>query len=353
MNGFTHSLQMPASIYTNLNSLAALRTEATSTNKAQKAKATEAVAKQLESIFLQMMLKSMRKASPVGKSGETDQMRFYQDMFDKQIALDLANRKNGGIGLAKIIQQQLSGTTTAKKNTVAGIAALPVNRLHHQHLKMLKSLPSRSGATSPVPGQMIPGQAASVQTAAESFRPQTPQQFIRVLWKHAQRSAAKLGVKPEVLIAQSALETGWGQRMITDSNGRNANNLFGIKVNTNWPGRQVTVRTLEYHDGVASKESARFRAYSSIAESFDDYVRLLQSSPRYQQALRHAGNDREYLQQLQQAGYATDPAYAEKISAITRRSSFVQAIQAIKNNQLAVNNYQQRPIRQTGGINNG
>lgn len=348
MNGFTHSLQMPSDIYTNLNSLAALRAEATSTNKAQKAKATHAVAKELESLFLQMMLKSMRKASPVGKSGETDQMRFYQDMFDKQIALDLANRKNGGIGLAKIIQQQLSGTTAAKKNSVAGIATLPANRLHRQHIQMLKSSLSRSGATAHAHKQVV-----STQAAAESFRPQTPQQFIRALWKHAQRSAAKLGVKPEVLIAQSALETGWGQRMISDSGGRNANNLFGIKAGTNWSGQQVAVRTLEYHDGVASKEQARFRAYPSLAESFDDYVRFLQSSPRYQQALRHAGNDKEYLQQLQQAGYATDPAYAEKISAITQRNSFVQVIQAIKNNQLAVNNYQQLPIKQAGGINNG
>ncbi len=348
MNSFTHSLQMPSDIYTNLNSLAALRAEATSTNKGQKAKATHAVAKELESLFLQMMLKSMRKASPVGKSGETDQMRFYQDMFDKQIALDLANRKNGGIGLAKIIQQQLSGTTAAKKNPVVGIATLPANRLHRQHIQILKSSLSRSSATIRAHEPVV-----SAQATTESFRPQTPQQFIRALWQHAQRSAAKLGVKPEVLIAQSALETGWGQRMISDSGGRNANNLFGIKAGSNWSGQQVAVRTLEYHDGVANKEQARFRAYPSLAESFDDYVRFLQSSPRYQQALRHAGNDKEYLQQLQQAGYATDPAYAEKISAITQRSSFVQAIQAVKNNQLAVNNHPQLPIKQAGGSNNG
>ena len=127
-----------------------------------------------------------------------------------------------------------------------------------------------------------------------------------------------------MLLAQAALETGWGRHVVADQQ-RSSNNLFNIKAGAHWQGPTVTVSTLEYRDGVAVKEQARFRAYDSPAEAFNDYVDFLQSNPRYEQALEQVGDGERYLQELQRAGYATDPAYADKIITILRDGDFAGA----------------------------
>ncbi len=315
MNGLNNisSRMSQAGIYTDLNSLAELRAETTHATGAKKTQATRQVAQQLESLFLQMMLKSMRSASPATESGETDQTRFYQGMFDKQIALDLANRPDGSIGLAAILEKQLGAGTTVQTKT--DTALKPLN-LH---------LPATTKHNAIQPPQ-------SVQSN-KKFNAQTPEQFIQSLWSHASRAAEKIGVKPEVLIAQSALETGWGQKMMAHVSGNSANNLFGVKADSRWQDDRVSVPTVEYRDGIAAKEQAAFRAYASIQDSFDDYTKFLKNSPRYQSAMEHAGNSTVFLEKLQQAGYSTDPVYAKKIQAITQRGIFVKTVMALKNNQ--------------------
>ncbi|HHO59175.1 MAG TPA: flagellar assembly peptidoglycan hydrolase FlgJ, partial [Thiotrichales bacterium] len=336
INNMSNQLSQ-AGVYTDFNELAELRGRvsdkgAASLSEAERADANREVAQQFESLFLQMMLKSMRDASDTGESMEGEQTRFYQDMFDKQIALELSQRPNGGIGLADVMAQQLGGQPPQKSADNASPLSFNINVRQ-------SVLSVKAAMAEPVSVSASAEKAAAKTSATETtgeFRPENSTQFIQSLWPHAQRAAQQLGVAPEIIIAQSALETGWGQKMMTDHSGSNANNLFGIKADERWSGERVSVATLEFRDGVAAKENAEFRAYRSIGDSVDDYVSFLQNSPRYQQALDHGGDMTSYLRNLQQAGYATDPAYAEKIQGITQRESFQQLVSSLKNNEQAV-----------------
>ena len=146
---------------------------------------------------------------------------------------------------------------------------------------------------------------------------------------HAVRGAGVLGVAPEVLVAQAALETGWGQKMIRHADGSNSFNLFGIKADPGWTGGQVQVPTLEYESGMAVKRRAAFRSYASLDEAVSGYVNFVRSNPRYRQALQQAGSTDAYLAGLQAAGYATDPQYADKIRSILQRSEFARSGQQL------------------------
>jgi flagellar protein FlgJ len=142
------------------------------------------------------------------------------------------------------------------------------------------------------------------------------QMFMNQLLPHAQQAADKLGVDANILLAQAALETGWGQSVIKNDQGKSSFNLFNIKADKSWTGQQARVSTLEYADGMARKEMAGFRSYDSYKASFDDYVDFIKSNPRYNEALKKADNAAQYVRELQKAGYATDPRYAEKIMNI-------------------------------------
>ena len=284
-----HNELSNAGMYTDMSGLAKLRAQASQKSP----EASKEVARQFEALFIQTMLKAMRQASHLSESTDGEQTRFYQDMYDKQIALDLARKES--IGLASILQRQLAGP--AESNTVSRSAA-----------------PMQSPATKPL-------------TETQShWEPASPEAFIKDLWPHASNSAKALGVSADILVAQAALETGWGKRMIHHQHGGNAFNLFGIKADERWQGDRVNVSTVEYRDGIARREQASFRAYASMAEGMDDYVNFLNQNPRYQQALEQANNAEHFLQELQHAGYATDPAYAEKIRNIMNRESFSQVI---------------------------
>ncbi len=289
IGNITHNDLSNAGVYTDFSGLASLRAQASQKSP----EAGREVAKQFEALFLQIMLKSMRQASQLGESTDSDQTRFYQEMYDKQIALDLARKES--IGLASILERQLGGP--AVDNAV-----------------------SRSVASAQL------ARAKPAETTNSHWNPASAEAFIADLWPHAQSGAKALGVSADVLIAQAALETGWGKRMIHDQRGGNAFNFFGIKADARWQGDKVSVSTVEYSDGIARHERASFRAYSSMAESMDDYVSFLQQNPRYQQALEQANSAEHFLQELQHAGFATDPAYAEKISNIMNRGSFSQII---------------------------
>ena len=279
--GGMHSSLSDAGIYTDFSGLAELRTEASKRSP----EANKQVAQQFEAIFLQSMLKAMRQANHFDTSSESEQTQFYQDMFDKQISLELANK--GGIGLAELMLRQFNGESEMAMNSVAEVNA---------------------GVQEPVVDK---------------------KDFIQTVFPHAQNAANELGVAPELLIAQAALETGWGSRIIKNANGESSNNLFGIKADRSWSGDRATVSTLEYRDGIARSEQAAFRSYSSFSESLDDYVNFLRDNPRYQQALSHASDSQHFLHELSRAGYATDPAYADKISAIMNDSSFRQTLSQI------------------------
>jgi len=139
---------------------------------------------------------------------------------------------------------------------------------------------------------------------------------VREIWPLAVQAGRQLGVDPRAIVAQAALETGWGSRQVRDDAGVSGNNLFNIKAGSSWPGERVTVTTLEYAGGLPKPERAQFRAYGSLAEGFQDYVRFLKENPRYGEALRSGGSAHVFADRLQSAGYATDPGYARKIRDI-------------------------------------
>jgi peptidoglycan hydrolase FlgJ len=266
-----------ASLYTDLQGLSQLRTEV----RKETPDAIKAVAKEFEAIFMQMMLKSMRDASLGEGLLDSDQGKFYQEMFDKQIATSLS--RSQGLGLADVMVRQLSkGKDSSQSSEVSA--------------------------------------ASGAQNTTPFFT--SPVDFINKLTDIAKSIGKKLGVSPKALLAQSALETGWGQSVMKKPDGGSSHNLFGIKADQRWGGDKVVTTTIEYSDGVAVKEQADFRSYQSYEESFEDYAQYLLTSPRYEKALQNGKDPVTYITSLQQAGYATDPEYARKISGILQNEIF-------------------------------
>lgn len=279
-----------ADVYTDLQGLARLKAEAR--DPKQSMDTLKAVAQQFEALFTQMMLKSMRAASPGEDLFGSEQADFYRDMHDQQLAVQLS--KGQGMGLAEMLVKQLGGALAAKAASTAAGGEAP-------------SL--RGGAT-------------------RAFG--SAEDFVRELWPQAQRAGRELGVKPELLLAQAANETGWGRNVIAHPDGRPSFNLFGIKANAAWSGPRVTVPTVEYVDGVMVRQHDAFRAYDSYADSFRDYVGFLRDNPRYQDALASAADPRAFAGALQEAGYATDPAYGRKLMSIFNGPTLRDALAALK-----------------------
>ncbi|MDH5377899.1 MAG: glucosaminidase domain-containing protein, partial [Gammaproteobacteria bacterium] len=149
------------------------------------------------------------------------------------------------------------------------------------------------------------------------------QEFAAKLWPMAQQASEKLGITADVLIAQAALETGWGRYISRKPDGSLSHNLFNIKADSRWDGAKAWKETNEFRNGRAAAEVASFRAYDSYQQSFDDYVDFIKQSPRYSRALNHSGDGTRYINELQVAGYATDPQYAKKIQNIMQRETIV------------------------------
>lgn len=265
-------------------------------------KAIEEAAKQFEAIFVKMLLKSMRQAQEALADKDSpfnsDQVKYYRDMHDQQMAVDLST--NGDIGLAKVIIQQMTinnGTMPASAVRSDG----NLSSINRQQVQMRQR-----------DEQAIFGDLSSSKRAGF----ESPKDFVESLYPYAQQAAEKLNIDPKALLAQAAVETGWGKYIIHQQDGVSSHNLFGIKADTRWQGEKAVVDTLEYVNEVPEKQQAAFRSYQSFGSSLDDYVNFVQSNPRYQQAIRSTDSATQYFNELQQAGYATDPAYAEKVMSV-------------------------------------
>jgi flagellar protein FlgJ len=298
-------------LYSDFTGLQKLKLQA----RESQATARAEVARQFESLFVAQMLKAMRAAS--GGSGLLDSNKslFYRDMYDQQIATEMA--KSRGIGMAEVIERQLGGKTeggSPQGKQVQDYRASPLWR--------------NNGAL--VPGMAGAARSDRVISGAPAELGQTREEFLRALWPHAEQAAQELGVAPEALLAQAALETGWGRHVMPGANGQPSYNLFGIKADRGWDGQLVNMSTLEYKDGVAMKTRAAFRAYGSYTESFTDYVEFLKANPRYQRALAAASDPEAFVEELQRAGYATDPAYAAKLKRILGSEDLAQVRAELK-----------------------
>lgn len=387
--------------YHDLSSLQQLRSQV----KTDEAGAIKQAAQQFESVFMGMLLSSMRNANKAFeednplKSNATD---FFRDMHDNQLSAELS--KNGALGLADLMVQQLK-PELSKTKAAATVSlpsrfdAVPQRDLAMPHTQSGFAMPQKKNvsfqlaperviapavqartellrqqqlgtvlpATEPVAAAEQPLGVRQLGAEVEVFAasqmtalPRTgrsalvpvnlsvattenataksqvsaavdltaandePTEFIQRLLPAATKAAEQLGLEPLALIAQAALETGWGQRMFKTSSGVDSHNLFGIKAHGNWQGDVAVVDTLEYRQGIAQKEKARFRAYDSPEQSMQDYVDLIQQNPRYQAALNAAADVKSYFRQLQAAGYATDPNYAEKILSVLDGKAFKQ-----------------------------
>lgn len=404
--------------YHDLSSLQRLRSQV----KTDEVGAIRQAAQQFESVFMGMLMKSMRSANQVFekdnplKSNATD---FFRDMHDNQMSAELS--KQGALGLADLMVQQLkpdqstikaasqvsmpsrfdvevakdlrlpgesrqlqlptqgrrvfqldperivtsaasmASVAEAKSLALPAVTAISASPASSMHTK-IQQLPQEvavgggwSKMSAPLAAESLVAHAKSgmsdrMASASTHMSPATVTQqdatqavtvvtaekkdpnvaFIQRLLPAAQAAAPQLGLDPLALIAQAALETGWGQRMFDSTQGANSHNLFGIKAGSSWQGDVAVVDTLEYRQGVAQKEKARFRAYDSIEQSMQDYVALIQQSPRYEAALNVAADIKSYFKQLQAAGYATDPNYAQKILAVLNSSAFEKVRQELK-----------------------
>ncbi len=345
--------------------------------------AAKIVAQQFEGLFVQQMLASMRSASRIDEGQHSSQMDFYHDMYDKQLAQTIAGQDR--LGVARLLMRQMPGADNADampdeivpavKNDLAAVsvpveakpamppapvaASVPVEAKPAMPpapaaasvpveakpaippAPAVASMPVETKPTMPPSpatgsggvrlGRVVDDDFAELaQIESTARRWNSPQTFVTDIWPDARLAAKELGVSPGLLVAQAALETGWGKHAMKFDDGRNSYNLFGIKAGSGWRGGALDRTSLEFSGGVLQNRVSRFRAYASPAQSMADYVDLIRSSPRYQPALSLAGDDQGYIRAIQDAGYATDPNYADKIIGILNGDMLQQTLAGLE-----------------------
>ncbi len=349
-----------SSNFLDLGGLDSLRVQAQKDEKG----ALKEAAKQFEGIFIQMLMKSMRDANAAFKSDNpmnSETTAFFEQMRDQQMSVDLSNK--GMLGLAEMMVQQLdpenspitpasvlrgnsdykvnpsmfvAPATELDKDTLDAIAPKDQIAASHSVIDHAQSMQPMTAKLSRVlsgdqldsvlRGEQLTSQALqtgkslppvdtpmakSKGIAVSQFT--SPEHFISVLYPHAEKAANSLGTSAEVLIAQSALETGWGQKVVRRNDGTMSNNLFNIKADKRWQGDKTSVNTLEFEKGIAVQQKADFRMYDNLEQSFNDFVSFISQGDRYQDARKVAAEPTQFIKALQKAGYATDPQYANKV----------------------------------------
>lgn len=261
--------------------------------------ALKAAAQQMEGIFVQMMMKSMRDASFKGDLMSSQSSEMFTAMHDQQVAQNIAG--SGQLGFANLIVRQLGGDSDTQLTASApgrDPLALPG-----------ESLSAARSVTGP---QRVPAPVTRAQPA-EGAHP-----FISRLMGPAQAVARLSGLHPQLILAQAALESGWGRREIPAADGTPSHNLFGIKATGDWQGKTTEINTTEYLNGVKRKVKAAFRVYDSYEHALSDYARLLTKNPRYSNVVQ-SSTPEQGAKALQAGGYATDPAYATKLITIIQK----------------------------------
>ena len=326
-----------ASVFTDLNGLNAIKKQ----GRVNEEEALRTVARQFESMFVNMMLKSMRAANKVFSEGNYLQGfegDMHQQNYDNQLSLSLTEGR--GMGLADVMFQQMqqqylrsdSGPKQLEQDFRVAQGAIPLASSAASNPVLIAGLASEENSASiSMTGKITPAGTDDNSIVAElsdiaSTVFKTPAEFVQRLLPQVREAAESLGIEARALIAQAALETGWGKKMIEGGNGQPSFNLFGIKASGSWDGDAVTVPTVEFEGGVARRKFDAFRSYDSFAESAMDYASLIKHSPRYQAAVNATDNIGSYWQELQSAGYATDPQYASKLNRILHSDTLKNAM---------------------------
>ncbi len=290
--------------------------------KAGNPEALKTAATQFEAMFVNMMMKSMRDATPQDGMMDSQQSKMFTTMLDQQTSQNIAKK---GLGLADMLVRQLSKTTAAQEQALAigtdstanpaasGAAGIFDGAASLMDARLKRAIEAAGGA----------GSASSTDGATAAAKAgQAPhvRSFQEKLGAHAEEASKVTGIPAKFMLGQAALESGWGKREIKGRDGSNSHNLFGIKAGADWKGKVVEATTTEYVNGKAQTRVERFRAYASYADSFKDYAKLLASNPRYEKVLASGGDASSFARGLQKAGYATDPHYAAKLTSIIKHS---------------------------------
>jgi flagellar protein FlgJ len=367
-------------LYHDLNSLNQLRLQ----SKTSQRETLRAAVKEFEAYFLNLMLKNMRQTNKLFSEDNplsSDDVEFYNDMHDQQLALELSRSSKFGIGdllfrqLSKHLPKDggeketplirpnesssklnfsgspdLTSNSTYRTNSIDSQSSNEVGKSEERNPERAAVSLNKEQSFKSELSQLINTLTSQRQSNAEVFNNadknllgspsltniQTDKStelskvsviesefsfnskgdFIKALKPYAIKASQLLGVNPGLLIAQAALETGWGKHLPKNDEGKPSLNLFGIKADSRWSGETVRTTTLEFIEGIPEKLTQAFRAYPSIQDSFEDYVNFIRSNPRYQPALEKASEPKAYLEEIQKSGYATDPNYAEKIHTI-------------------------------------
>ena len=306
---------------TDINSLNSLKSQASANNP----QAAREAAKQLESLFMHEMIKSMRQATMKSGLLDNESSKLADSMMDQQLSVSMAGMPGG---LADAITAQIARSMGVdEKEALAGLQQ-PIGGVERGGFSIPSTVnfASRSGRfTQWAQSAGMLGTAANAQALdAYAPSPKGRENFVKGHQAAAQRVARESGIPAHYMIGQAGHETGWGQSEIRGAGGANSFNLFGIKATGGWKGKVAEITTTEYINGEARKVKAKFRAYDSYEESFRDYARLISQNPRYANAMQATGNAKDYATALQKAGYATDPQYANKLSRAIESAQAVQ-----------------------------
>jgi len=348
--------RMPAALATDVRSLDALKGSAARDPKA----AARAAANQFEGLFMQMVMKSMRDASPKGGMFEGAGTDLYQGMLDSQLTQSMTGRP-GGLGeqIARQLMRNMGGPTASKEAAEAGLPQVSSEAMLRTRFDAASGrVVSRTAGPDEAGESLFPtgNQAAAAAWAAARKRSPagqpmswsrdavsgmplaglppttgvgppaardsaaTPAQFVQRMWPAAQAAERATGVPAAFIVGQAALESGWGRKELVHPDGSTAHNLFGIKAGASWKGATVSSLTSEFVDGRMIKTVERFRAYGSYQEAFNDWARLMAGNPRYAGVLAAGGSVEHFAANMQKAGYATDPQYGTKLAQVIQQT---------------------------------
>jgi flagellar protein FlgJ len=269
-------------------------------------------ARQFDAVFTQMMLKSMRDATPSDGPLDSHDTATFTSMLDQQLAQQMSSK---GIGVADALLKQLmrnagvpgdAGNAGNAGNTAAldALEKAYANASANGSLASGKGFSPNSALTPPVRGN---GESAKVDA------------FVGKLAAPAQAASAATGIPARFIIGQAALESGWGKGEIKQANGLTSHNVFGIKATKDWTGRTASTVTTEYVNGQPKRVVEKFRAYGSYEEAMTDYANILKNNPRYASVLSTSRDAASFAHGMQRAGYATDPHYAKKLISIMQK----------------------------------
>ncbi|EKU82885.1 flagellar protein FlgJ [Massilia sp. UYP32] len=297
------------------NSLNGLRQSAKDGSPA----ALKEAATQFEAMFINMMMKSMRDATPQEGLMDNQQTKTFTTMLDQQMSQNLAKR---GVGLADVLVRQLSSQQMGQQALAIGADGVSAGASTGMGTRGLPGAMNGAAMYQNSAGTEGAGKAPALPATLENGRTQAPhvRAFQEKLHEHAHAAEQSTGIPAKFMLGQAALETGWGKRMIKNADGTSSNNLFGIKAGPSWKGKVATAVTTEYVNGKPQTKVEKFRAYDSPADSFRDYARLIANNPRYEKVIASGGDAEAFAKGLQRAGYATDPNYAAKLTRLIKNS---------------------------------